>query len=427
VWAFWHEHRVARSEIHRDYSLLVRKILARSLAAILACLLLLVVYVAGTSLTAPGRHGLAGAEGRASEWRTLPPLRALADRAGVRFGSAVMVRDMRADPRYSPVLAREFNSVTPFVEMKWGTIHPERDRYDFSQSDELVAFAVAHHQRVRGHALVYGQVVDPPNPAYLERTTDPAALISLMAAHIRTIMQRYAGRVDAWDVVNEPLAWKRGAVQGEGLADHVFSRSLGPGYIAEALRLARAADPSAQLFVNEFGTLEPGGRQERFFRLVQRLRHEGAPLDAVGFQGHVVPLLGGPGPSRAQIAATLRRFAALGVAVEITELNVFTRTLRHLLTLGLTYDETSELKRQAGAYADAVQACLDVPACQGVTVWTFTDRYPTTIETKTHVHDIPLLFDDEYRPKPAAFALREVLAGATPRVVPGARAAVPRL
>jgi endo-1,4-beta-xylanase len=375
-------------------------------------------FVVATALTAPGRHGLAGAEARAAEWRTLPPLRDLADRAGIRFGSAVMVRDMRADPRYSPVLAREFNSVTPFVEMKWGTIHPERDRYDFSQSDELVGFAEAHRMRVRGHALVYGQVVDPPNPPYLAQTTDATALRALMASHIETVMKRYAGRVDAWDVVNEPLAWKGSTEQGEGLADHVFSRTLGPGYIAEALRLARAADPSAQLFVNEFGTLEPGPRQERFFRLVRRLRQEGAPLDAVGFQGHVVPLLGGPGPARAQIEAALRRFAALGVAVEITELNVFTRTPRHLLTLGFTYDEAAALRRQAEGYANAVRACLAVPACQGVTVWTFTDRYPTTIESKTHIDDIPLLFDDDYRPKPAALAVREALAGASPRAAP---------
>jgi endo-1,4-beta-xylanase len=396
-----------------------------TLVVVAALVLLAGAFAVATALTAPGRRGLVGAEARAAEWRTLPPLRALADHAGVRFGTAVMVRDMRGDPRYSPLLAREFNSVTPFVEMKWGTIHPERDRYDFGQADELVAFAGAHRMRVRGHALVYGQVVDPPNPAYLAQTTDPAALRELMASHIRTVMQRYAGRVDAWDVVNEPLAWKGSAEQAEGLAEHAFSRTLGPGYIGEALRLARDADPSAQLFVNEFGTLEPGPRQERFFHLVRRLRQEGAPLDAVGFQGHVVPLLGGPGPSRAQIEATLRRFAALGVAAEITELNVFTRTPRHILTLGLTYDETAELQRQAEGYANAVQACLAVPACQGVTVWTFTDRYPTTIESKTHLDDIPLLFDDEYRPKPAAIAVREALARATPRGVPEALTTAP--
>ena len=391
------------------------------LRAVLVFVLLLVGSVVLAWLTAPGRGGLDGAAERAAAWSGKPPLRDLADRAGIRFGSAVMVRDMRRDPQYSPLLAREFNSVTPFVEMKWGTIHPERDRYDFSQADELVEFAVRNRMRVRGHALVYGQVVDPPNPEYLSRTTDPAALRALVADHVRAVMGRYAGRVTAWDVVNEPLAWAGSDAQGDGLARHVFSRTLGPGYIAEALGLARRADPSAQLFVNEFGTLEPGPRQERMFRLVEDLRAAGAPLDAVGFQGHVVPLLR-PGPTRAEMEATLRRFAALGVRVEITELNVFTRTLKHVLTFGLAYDEAAELRRQADAYRDAVEACLAVPACQGVTLWTFTDRYPTTIETKTHLEDIPLVFDDDYRPKPAALALREALARVPPR---GGAAVVP--
>jgi endo-1,4-beta-xylanase len=134
----------------------------------------------------------------------------------------------------------------------------------------------------------------------------------------------------------------------------------------------------------------------------------------VGFQGHIVPLFGGTA-SRGEIEATLRRFAGLGVAVEITELNVFTRTLKHVLTLGLAYDEEAELRRQAEAYAAVTEACLAVPECQGVTLWTFTDRYPTTIETFTHLEDIPLIFDNDYRPKPAAFALRETLEDATRR------------
>jgi endo-1,4-beta-xylanase len=390
----------------------VMRIVAR---ASLALVILLVIFAVATTLTAPGRSGLEGAEERARVWQQQPPLRELADRVGVRFGSAVMARDLRNDPQYGLVLAREFNSLTPFVEMKWGTLHPEPGRYDFTQADELVAFAASHGMRVRGHALIYGQVVDPPNPEYLSRTTDSVALRALMADHIRTVAGRYRGRVTAWDVVNEPLRPFGDPSRGDGLAQHVFSRTLGPGYVSEALRLARETDPSAQLFINDFGVLEPGPRQERYFRLVQELRASGAPLDAVGFQGHVVPLLGGPAPTSGQIEATLRRFAALGVAVEITELNVFTRTLRHVLAFGVTYDESSELRRQAGAYAAATQACLAVPACQGVTLWTFTDRYPTTIERLTHLDDIPLIFDSDYRPKPSAFALREVLAAARSR------------
>jgi endo-1,4-beta-xylanase len=319
-----------------------------------------------------------------------------------------MASDLRNDPEYGRVLAREFNSLTPFVEMKWGTIHPEPRRYDFVQADELVNFATAHGMRVRGHTLVYGHVVDPPNPKYLSEAAEPAALGAMMADHVRTVAGRYRGRVSAWDVVNEPLRPFGDPLKSGGLSDNVFTKTLGPGYIGEALRLAREADPGAQLFINDFGVLEAGPKQDRYFRLVKDLRETGAPLDAVGFQAHMVPLLGPP-PSSEEIASTLRRFAALGVKVEITELNVFTRTRLHLLTLGFTYDAATELQRQAAVYAAVTRACLSVPACQGVTVWTFTDRYQTTIENLTHIDDIPLIFDRDYGPKPAAFALREAL------------------
>ena len=392
----------------------VRRILRWLGGTTLVLVVFVAVLVVATALTAPGRDGLPGAAQRAREWEGQSPLRDLADRIGVRFGTAVMARDLRNDPQYGPALAREFNSLTPFVEMKWGTIHPEPRRYDFTQADELVGFATAHHMRVRGHTLVYGHVVDPPNPTYLSETTEPAALRAMMADHIRTVAGRYRGRVSAWDVVNEPLRPFGDPGKGGGLSDNVFTNALGPGYIAEALRLAREADPGAQLFINDFGVLDAGPKQDRYFRLVKELRAAGAPLDAVGFQAHMVPLLGRPTSSE-EITSTLRRFAALGVKVEITELNVFTRTRRHLLTLGFTYDEATELQRQADVYAAVTRACLSVPACQGVTVWTFTDRYQTTIENLTHIDDIPLIFDRDYHPKPAAFALREALTRAERR------------
>ena len=374
----------------------------------LACAAIAAVVAGGTALTAPGRRALPGADERSREWQARPALRELADRVGLRFGSAVMARDLLGDPQYGPVLAREFNSITPFVEMKWGTLHPEPQRYDFTLADALVDFAAAHRMRVRGHTLVYGHVVDPPNPTYVSEMTDAATLRAAMADHIRTVAGRYRGRVDAWDVVNEPLPALTMPADANALSDNVFTRVLGRGYIAEALRLARDADPTAQLFINDFGVLEPGPKQDRYFQLVQGLLQAGAPLDAVGFQAHVVPLVGPPTSSE-QVAATLRRFAALGVRLEITELNVFTRTRMNLLTLGLTYDIEQAMQRQAEVYAQVTQACLSVPACQGVTLWTFTDRYRTTIERLTHIRDIPLIFDRDYRPKPAAFALHRVL------------------
>ena len=342
---------------------------------------------------------------------TLASLRGLRDLAaarGLSIGSAAHDEHILDDPQYGPVLAREFDSITPYTAMKWGRIHPEPGRYDFSGADTIVDFAAAHHMRVRGHTLVWGGASDPPNPDYVNNAATPAQLRALMTEHIRTVMQHYAGRVDRWDVVNEPITSLGEAGSTDGLRDSVFLQQLGPGHIAEAFELAHQADPEARLFVNDVFVLKPGPKQERYFRLVRELLEAKVPLHGVGFQGHLAflptPLPGEVDmPTEAEIEATLGRFAALGVDVEITELNVH--------TWRLTGDRPARLEQQRELYAGAVRACVAVPRCKAVTVWLFTDRYPTSLEALLGGDAYPLLFDDDYAPKPAYFGVRDALQG----------------
>jgi len=334
-------------------------------------------------------------------------LRAVAAGQGLSIGSAAHDDHILDDPDYATVLGREFDSLTPYTAMKWGQIHPDPKRYDFSGADALVDFARAHRMRVRGHTLVWGGAADPPNPAYVNAASSPAELRRLMSEHITTVMQRYAGRVDRWDVVNEPITVLGEAGESDGLSDHVFLQQLGPGYIAEALAIAHAADPKARLFVNDFFVLKPGPKQDRYFRLVRELLNAGVPLHGVGFQGHLAFLPAAPPgdvdfPTQDEIEATLARFGALGVDVEITELNVH--------TWRFSGDRAARLERQREIYAGAVRACAAVAACKAVTVWLFTDRYPTSIEAALNLDGEPLLFDNDYAPKPAYFGVRDALA-----------------
>ena len=333
-------------------------------------------------------------------------LRDLAAEHGLSIGSAAHDDHISDDPEYGVVLGREFDSLTPYTAMKWGQIHPEPDRYDFTGADALADFAAAKRMRVRGHTLVWGGAADPPNPGYVNNASSPAELRALMADHIQNVMGRYRGRVDRWDVVNEPLTLFGESGETDGLRDHVFLQQLGAGYIAEALALAHAADPAARLFVNDFFVLKPGPKQDRYFRLVRDLVDAGVPLHGVGFQGHLAFLPGPlPGdvdlPTGEEIEATLRRFSTLGLDLEITELNVHTWKFEG--------DRTARLDRQRQLYADAMRACLAVPQCQAVTVWLFTDRYPTSIEQALGRDGEPLLFDEDYVAKPAYFGVRDVL------------------
>jgi endo-1,4-beta-xylanase len=334
-------------------------------------------------------------------------LRELAARHRFSIGTAAHDEYLSSatDPQYGTVLAREFDSITPYKAMKWGRIHPEPDRWDFSGADAIVDFAQAHGMRVRGHTLVWGGAADPPNPAYVS-AADADTLRALMADHIRTVVGRYRGSVDRWDVVNEPLT-----VFGEdggtgGLRDGAFLTKLGPGYIAEAFRIAHEADPEARLFLNDFVELKPGVKQDRYVALVRELRDAGVPLHGVGIQAHMAFFPTAP-PGDADIAtreeaeASLRRFADLGVDVEITELNVH--------TWRFDGDRAARLERQRALYAAVSEACAAVQRCTALTVWLFTDRYPTSIEQAVKRVGEPLLFDADYQPKPAYFAVADAL------------------
>jgi endo-1,4-beta-xylanase len=149
-------------------------------------------------------------------------------------GSAVDVNALADDREYRRVLAREFNYVTAENSMKWAPVHPAPDTWDFAAADSIVAFARRHGMAVKGHALVWHEQL----PDYVFGAADGEALHAMLTEHIRGVVGHYRDRVRAWDVVNEPIA-----LTGGGLRRTLFLELLGPGYIAEALRLAHAADP----------------------------------------------------------------------------------------------------------------------------------------------------------------------------------------
>ncbi|MEZ5137987.1 MAG: endo-1,4-beta-xylanase [Acidimicrobiales bacterium] len=197
------------------------------------------------------------------------PLRALAARAGLRIG-ATLEPGQIADPQHSGILAREFSSVTPENAMKWYAVEPQRDQVDYAGADAVVAFAEANDLEVRGHNLVWAQ--DRYTPAWVVALTDPDELRAELAEHVRGLLERYRGRVHRWDVVNEPLETAGTATSGS-----VFERVLGPSWIADTFRLAHEVDPTAELWLNEYGTDLGPLKHEALLALVRDLLAEGCP------------------------------------------------------------------------------------------------------------------------------------------------------
>jgi endo-1,4-beta-xylanase len=319
------------------------------------------------------------------------PSPALRDLAGsLKIGSAVGLPQLDTDARYAEILAREFNSVTPENALKWGPVEPAQGTYDWSGADEIVAFAQAHGQKVRGHTLVWHNQL----PGWLSDGTFTAAQLGeILKDHIATEVGRYAGKIYAWDVVNEPFAddgtWR----------DTIFFKTLGQGYVADALRWARAADPAAKLYINDYNIEGINAKSDAMYDLVKSLKAQGVPLDGVGFQGHYD--LASPFPG--DLADNLKRFADLGVEVAFTELDA-------RFTLPVT---ESALAQQATYYGQTVAACLAVSACVGVTVWGFADGY-SWVPFSFPGEGAACLYDSNLAPKPAYTAVVEALRAGKP-------------
>jgi endo-1,4-beta-xylanase len=328
-------------------------------------------------------------------------LREAAATAGLCVGTAVKASLLDADPLYAPTVLAEFDAITTENEMKWYFIQGQRGVWNFAPADALAAFARENGLRLRGHTLLWatpGRIPDWVNAA-----PDADTLRAWLHEHVRTVVERYRDDVDVWDVVNEPLV-----TNGVTLWDNVFLQLLGPGYIAEVFRLVHELDPTAELFLNEVLLEYTGPRAEAFRALVVELLEAGVPLHGVGFQSHLISEIVEPPPEG--FREVVASFAELGLAVEITEMDVAM----------LGGDAPASLARQREIYHDHVAACLAVPACRAVTLWGFTDRH-TWIDGTIVPGLVPLPLDVDYARKPAYDGLRDALVERALAVPPGQR------
>lgn len=322
------------------------------------------------------------------------PLRVLAERRGLRIGTAADQGFRLAGEegeRFRSVLSREFDVLTPENDMKFGRLRPGRDAFDFTWSDSLVAFADANGMQVRGHTLVWHNQLAPWLTAGTWERADAEALLE---QHIASVVGRYRGRLVAWDVVNE-------AVSDDGTLRPTFwSDHIGRDYIDQAFRLAHAADPDAVLFYNDYSIEALNPKSDSVHALLSDLVARGVPVHGIGFQAHFEV---GRLPSKEELAQNFARFAALGLRIHITELDV-----------RVPLPASAEaLQRQAEDYRDVIAVCLESEACDTVVTWGFTDRY-SWIPSFFPGWGAALLLDAAYQPKAAYLSVHELLAGEDP-------------
>ncbi|MFJ7151939.1 endo-1,4-beta-xylanase [Streptomyces sp. NPDC100445] len=320
------------------------------------------------------------------------PLRDLAAAKGKVVGTAVT--GSRLTGTYGDIAGSQFGSLTPGNAMKWETVEPARNSFNWAEADQIVAFAQAHDQQVRGHTLVWHS----QNPGWLTNGSwTPAQLGSLLQNHISTEVGRYKGKIAAWDVVNEPFN-EDGTFRSD-----LWYDGLGSGYIADALTWAHAADPDAKLYINDYNVEGVNAKSTALYDLVRSLKERGVPIGGVGLQAHLIL---GQVPSTLQ--QNIQRFADLGVDVAITELDV---------RMQLPAD-SAKLAQQAADFKSVVAACAAVTRCVNVTVWGFTDADSWVPDTFPG-YGAATPYDANYQPKPAYHGIAEALGGSTTTPPPG--------
>ncbi|GAA1619048.1 endo-1,4-beta-xylanase [Actinoplanes couchii] len=321
-------------------------------------------------------------------------LRVLADTTGRRLpiGAAMAAEPLISDDGYRTLAATQFSMLTTENALKPQFVHPGPDTYDFTEGDLLADFAAANDMRVHAHTLVFGEA----NPRWMQQVA-LADRERVMTEHIRTVAGHYRGRVAEWDVVNEPLSPDDDGPDGRpGLREHLWQEAMGESYIDKAFIAARAADPEAKLYLNEFGAEADGPRWDALYDLVVRLQERGVPIDGVGFQSHIHEA--GDHVDPAVLRSHIADLAELGLSARISEIDV--------------YGESPSV--QAGQFAGVLGACLSEPTCTSFSIWGITDRYGSTAEHDSYPLETgdELPWDQQLRPKPAVAALRDTLRAA---------------
>ena len=320
-------------------------------------------------------------------------LRDAAAAGGLLIGAAVDPSHF-SDAGYAQTLGREFNLVVAENAMKFAATEPAPHQFNFCAADQILQYAQANGMQVRGHNLVWQQAL----PGWLTSGSyTPAQAADILREHIETVLGHYKGQLIDWDVVNEAIAY--GAPYGA--QPSYWLNQLGSGYVDLAFQWAHAADPNAKLFYNDTGGEGLDAKSEAVYSLVSGMVRRGVPVNGVGLQMHITA---SSPPPMADISANIARYAALGLEVHITEMDVRVPVDSGGAATG------ASLSAQAVAYQNVLAACQANPNCTALLTWGVTDSY-SWIPGSYPGFGAALLFDTKYNAKAAVNSIQSRLGG----------------
>lgn len=325
------------------------------------------------------------------------------------IGTALNNRQIEEKDSGAAILVpQQFNAATPENIMKAEIIHPGWDQYNFELADKLVAYGKKNNIAINAHTLIWHSQL----PRFMRGMKSADSVKTFFENHIRTIASRYEGKVQSWDVVNEALN------EDGTMRKSVFLDKLGEDFVTEAFRLTQQAAPTTELYYNDYNNEQPKKRAG-CIALIKKIQAAGVRIDGVGIQGHwhlgKVPLK--------DIEESILEYSALGLKVMFTELDI------EVLERNFTGADVSQrvasnpaLNPYVNGLPDSVQQKLaddyenlfrlflkHRDKITRVTFWGVDDGqswlngWPVRGRT-----NYPLLFDRQFKPKPAFYKVVEL-------------------
>jgi endo-1,4-beta-xylanase len=311
------------------------------------------------------------------------------------------------NPKAAVLIPQQFNMATPENIMKAEIIHPQWDTYNFDLADKMIEYGKKHDIKINGHTLIWHSQL----PVFARRIKDVDSFKTFFTNHINTVAGRYSGKIFSWDVVNEALN------EDGTMRKSIFLDKLGDNFVTEAFRLAQAASPNTELYYNDYNNEQPAKRAG-CIALIKKIQAAGVRIDGVGIQGHwhwgKIPLQ--------DIEASILQYSALGLKVMFTELDI------EVLPRNFSGADVSQrmksdpsLNPYVNGLPDSIQQQLaknyeslfnlflkHKDKITRVTFWGVNDGqswlngWPVPGRT-----NYPLLFDREFKPKPAFYKVIE--------------------
>jgi len=333
------------------------------------------------------------------EHRTLK----LAYKSYFPIGVAVPANQL-SNKRLTNLIASQFSSITPENEMKPKFLQAEEGDFRFDMADKIVSFARENKMRIRGHTLVWPQMM--PKWMYYngKNLASKDLFLKRLKKHITHTMHHFEGKVYCWDVVNEAIPYF-GSDKMDSRKD-LMLEIAGEEYFEKAFKFAREADPNAKLYYNDNG-LENRKKRNKIYEFLKKMKQKGVPIDGMGMQAH----WGIEGISSQYLQETIDMFYSIGLEVQLTELDISIYkkrgrggVLRARDLTGIDETFTKEIEsKQAEIYKTIFEVCRKSKGkVTGITLWSAYD-WPNYLTKTLGKKNYPYLFDEKLEPKKAFY------------------------